>query len=119
MDRKETREWCKNIEYIIQALTKEWEHSGPNYRAYECSREDVSNIYEYFTYFMNVKQAEFDRNEGTFLTDMKNTKESYVLMRIMDKVNRKVNMASSKKNGTFVLMLDKEEDECIGFILEK
>ena len=47
MDRKETREWCKNIEYIIQALTKEWEHSGPNYRAYECSREDVSNIYEY------------------------------------------------------------------------
>ena len=104
------KEICKDMEYLVKLLHKEWERSGKTKAVVTVQLEDVSEIKKRMAGVIADKQKLLENEELTFKESMELSKNNFVLLRLVKKVKKAEEKTMKKGLDTaFSVELDKEE----------
>lgn len=104
------KEVCKDMEYLVKLLHKEWERSGKTKAEVTVKLVDVREIESRMAKVIQDKQKQLDNEELTFKQSMELSKNNFVLLRLVKKV-KKAEEKTVKKglDVEFTVEIDKEE----------
>lgn len=104
------KEVCKDMEYLVKLLHKEWERSGKTKAAVTVRLVDVPEIEKRMAGVIADKQKHLENEELTFKLSMELSKNNFVLLRLVKKVKKAEEKTVKKGLDTeFSVELDKEE----------
>lgn len=104
------KEVCKDMEYLVKLLHKEWERSGKTKAAVTVRLVDVPEIEKRMAGVIADKQKHLENEELTFKQSMELSKNNFVLLRLVKKVKKAEEKTMKKGLDTeFSVELDKEE----------
>uniref|UniRef100_UPI0040562A47 hypothetical protein n=1 Tax=Agathobacter sp. TaxID=2021311 RepID=UPI0040562A47 len=104
------KEVCKDMEYLVKLLHKEWERSGKTKAAVTVRLVDVPEIEKRMAGVIADKQKHLENEELTFKQSMELSKNNFVLLRLVKKVKKAEEKTVKKGLDTeFSVELDKEE----------
>lgn len=104
------KEVCKDMEYLVKMLHKEWERSGKTKAAVTVRLVDVPEIEKRMAGAIADKQKHLENEELTFKQSMELSKNNFVLLRLVKKVKKAEEKTMKKGLDTeFSVELDKEE----------
>ena len=100
----------KDMEYLMMLLHKEWERSGKTKAKVMLKNTDVSELENYVAVDIWEKQQKLENVNLTFEQSMELSKNSFVLLRLVQKV-KKAGVKSKGKGfkKEFFVALDEEE----------
>lgn len=99
-----------NMEFLVKELKKEWKVSGPVSHTVLIALEEAGRIHMKFQVSVMERQAVLEQGAATFEEDIKLTKESYILLRLMKKIHKQETRAVKMESATaFQIFLDREE----------
>lgn len=105
-----TEEMINNMEFLMKELHKEWERSGVDIRIETIKREDSPQIIENIKFETLKKQRILDNTESGFKRIVKETKETYVWLRIAKKIMKEFKKKVKDEDSVDIaIALDKEE----------
>lgn len=104
------KEICKEMEYLVKLLHKEWERSGKTKAAVTVRLLDMKEIESRMAKVIAEKQKQLGNEELTFKQSMELSKSNFVLLRLVKKVKKAEEKTVKKGLDTeFSVELDKEE----------
>lgn len=104
------KEVCKDMEYLVKLLHKEWERSGKTIAAVTVRLWDMKEIESRMAKVITDKQKHLENEELTFKQSMELSKNNFVLLRLVKKVKKAEEKTVKKGLDTeFSVELDKEE----------
>ena len=107
----------REVEYLFHTLEKEWMRSGKTVVMRRMGQDEIDYFTEYYDKFLNQREKEIS-SITSFRKYVSSAKEMSTLLRILEKITKKLELSSTKKNGYFLLELDKDErkvmEEIIG-----
>ena len=100
----------KNMEFLVKELHKEWDRSGASKASVIISLEEVDGINDKLKEIIYQTQKSVDEDELTFKQSIANSKECYVLLRVVRKIAKKKDKYEKQAiDNEFAIELDKDE----------
>jgi len=107
---KKESEIKANMDFLLKELKKEWRKSEPVCHTVLISLSEAGRIHMKFQTSILKRQAVLEQEETTFEEAIKLTKENYILLRLLKKINKQETRAVKEESATaFQIFLDREE----------
>ena len=107
---KKESEIKANMDFLLKELKKEWRKSEPVCHTVLISLKEAGRIHMKFQTSILKRQAVLEQEETTFEEAIKLTKENYILLRLLKKINKQETRAVKEESATaFQIFLDREE----------
>lgn len=104
------KELAEDMEYLVKLLHKEWERSGRTKAAVTVRLSDAAEIKKRMAGAIAKKQRQLENDSLTFKQSMEQSKNNFVLLRLVKKVKKAEDRTNQKGlDLQFTVELDKEE----------
>ena len=98
--------FLRYMKFLIKELHKEWGCSGTEIKSVAVTLDEVKELKKKITESIAIQQEVIDSNSDLeFMESMKMSKDNFVMLRIMKKLEKKIKKGGNK----FILDLDNEE----------
>jgi len=107
---KKDNEIKADMDFLLKELKKEWRKSEPVCHTVLISLKEAGRIHMKFQTSILKRQAVLEQEATTFEEAIKLTKENYILLRLLKKINKQETRAVKAESATaFQIFLDREE----------
>lgn len=104
------KEIAADMEYLVKLLHKEWEHSGKTKAQVTVSLSDAGEVKKRMAERIAGKQKQLENDELTFKQSMELSKQNFVLLRLVKKVEKaEEKTVETAVDTEFLVELDNEE----------